>query len=312
MTSDREGPEHHGSTGDPEDSGSLGPVESPGAPSTPKDPAIPDAPQTSDSPVDPGTGPRSAEGTGLHPATGVPTGTAPRAVLRPVPEGFPTPPPRPARPNRRPALPAPEPAPGPRRSRILLAAAGAAALVLILGITGGVLAVRALTDDPDQADAPPAATSTDAGQTTATPTDEESDPPQGSPGSGASTHLGAITVRVVSTEVGLESVGDPSSPMTPRGQFVTVVLEITNESDEVLALGERGQVQLEGSDRGLHHPDPDASAAYEAPTSAETEVPAGGTGMIHAVFDIPVDTEPTTLHINLSRYGGAGVIPWNG
>lgn len=280
-----------------------------------EDPVHPQRPATPASPTTP-DGDGLHPSTDPHPSTGVPTGTAPRAVLRPVPEGFPTPPPRPARLHRRSALPAPEPPPTRRRPGILLAVAGAAALVLVLGIAGGVLAVRALIDDPRTARAPHSTTATERAPNASAPTDPgssaPSDPSRGAAGSGEGTVLGDVTVRVVSTEVGEESVGDASAPMSPRGQYVTVVLEITNDSDQVLVLGQRRQVQLETSHQGLHHPDPGASAALDASTAPDTEIPAGGTGQIHAVFDIPADVEPVMLHFHLTGDGGAGPIPWSG
>ena len=280
----------------------------------PHEPAGPEGPDRPDSPVEDSP---PAEDTGLHPSTGGPTGTAPRAVLRPVPEGFPTPPPRPARPNRRPALPAPEPPPAPRRSGTVIAVAVGAALVLLLGIAGAVLAMRALTGGPPGGAAPAVTSapqapeaSTETGATEDESAVEPDQNPSGALSSG--TVLGDVTVSVVSTEVGVASVGDDTAVVEPRGQFVTVVLELTNDSDQALSLGDRGQVQLQTSDGALYYPDPDASAALDAPTAPDGEVPAGGTGRVHAVFDIPADAEPQTLHIDLTEYGGAGPVPWAG
>lgn len=212
---------------------------------------------------------------------------------------------------------------------MILAVAGAAVLVLILGITGGVLGVRALTDAPRRAAAPPAAT--DDGQAPGTqdpgtapdpgaaqdpgssaPSSQTAPSPQDPAALGGGATFGDITVSVVSTEAGIDSVGDGAAPMRPRGQFVAVALEFTNDSDRTLLLGERGQVQMQTFDGALHHPDADASAALDAPTSTGGEVPAGATGRIHVVFDVPADAEPEILHIDLAEYGGAGQLPVSG
>ena len=239
----------------------------------PHEPAGPEGPDRPDSPVEDSP---PAEVTGLHPSTGVPTATA-----MTVPE---------------------------RRG---------AALVLLLGIAGAVLAMRALTGGPPGGAAPAVTSapqapeaSTETGATEDESAVEPDQNPSGALSSG--TVLGDVTVSVVSTEVGVASVGDDTAVVEPRGQFVTVVLELTNDSDQALSLGDRGQVQLQTSDGALYYPDPDASAALDAPTAPDGEVPAGGTGRVHAVFDIPADAEPQTLHIDLTEYGGAGPVPWAG
>lgn len=79
--------------------------------------------------------------------------TTARAVLRPVPEGFPTPPPGPGRPTRRPAVQqpgdaVPDPDDPQRKRLIIVSLVVVAVLVLVVAIGGSILAYRALSPRP--------------------------------------------------------------------------------------------------------------------------------------------------------------------
>lgn len=224
-------------------------------------------------------------------ATSPHTLTAPRAVLRPVPEGFPTPPPRPARPNRRPAPPS-EPAPAPQRPRSLLIAGIALTAVLALAVVvgGGILVFRSLSPA-----GPPAA------DPAAAPSDGSAEPAE--PGR---VEIGGATFTEVGTEVGVRSVGSQSSPVEPEGEFVIVTFEVENPSSAAIEVSQN--LSLE-TDDGAHAPDREATQAHVADSSRYGLVPPDGSGVFHAVFDVPFGTQPTGLHLDLAAAGEGGTLP---
>lgn len=235
--------------------------------------------------------------TGLHPATGVRGTTAPRAVLRPVPEGFPTPPPRPARPNRRPA-PKPDPAAAPRRPRTLLIAgiAAAAVLLLLVVVGGGILVVRSLS--PAAEPAAPAAS-------------EEQESQDATDGDGpGGVEIGEVMVTEVSTEVGVRAVGDSGSRLEPEGEFVIVTFEVENPTTSGIPIGS-GDVALE-TDGEMIPADKEATLAHTADSTAFSVVPPGETMTFHAVFDVPIGTQPTGLQLELAQIGESGTLPLGG
>jgi hypothetical protein len=248
--------------------------------------------------ADPATGLRTAAGdapaTDVRSATGLRGGTAPRAVLRPIPEGFPTPPPRPARPNRRPA-PKPDPSAAPRRPRGLLLAgiSAAAVLLLVVVVGGGILAIRALTPEAPVAVDPVA---------------QESEAPA-APDSPGQVRIGEVELTEVSTEVGVRSVGGQGSGLEPEGEYVIVTFEVMNPTDAGATIGQN--LALETAD-GAHPVDPGATQAHLADSSAYGTVPPGGTGRFHAVFDVPIGSDPTGLQVAISTVGQSGTLPLSG
>ncbi|MGP9538760.1 DUF4352 domain-containing protein [Brachybacterium sp. AOP43-C2-M15] len=261
------------------------------APGNGADPVTGDAPETSASPHHDDGQDYDYDGapaTGLHPAT------APRAVLRPVPEGFPTPPPRPALPNRRPA-PRSEPSasPRPRRGLLIAAASLVAVLVLAIAVGGGILAVRALSADGPQD--PPAASGT-----------EEPAAPSGA----GQVQIGEVAVTEVSTEVGLRSVGTDGTAVEPEGEYVVVTFAIDNRSSagvEVL-----DNVTLLTADGESVRADREAGQAHVADSSHFGVVEPDGTATFHMVYDVPIGTEPTGLQLDLSAIGESGELPLDG
>lgn len=230
------------------------------------------------------------------PALGQPTSTTPRAVLRPVPDGFPTPPPRPARPNRRPARPQQGPELPRSRRPMIVALATVAVLVLTVGIGGSILVYRALApEETSPAGSDPAATG-------------PADPTDG--GAAGQIEIGAVTVREVSTELGAASVGDP--PIQAEGEFVILTIEFVNDSD--LALLVSDSVTLETSDQENHSPSREASNAHLADTDAFGVVTEKSTQSIHMVFDVPIGSEPVAAHVDLSgnTQAGTGTLPLGG
>lgn len=248
-----------------------------------------------------------------HDSTGVPTSTTPRAVLRPVPEGFPTPPPRPARPNRAPALPSAAPATKPRSGRLGLLIAGIAAVALLVGIVGGSVAIRALSGNEEpQGDATPGGTadtnstsdptdggtvSAPAGTGTSASTSTASAPASAS--AAGSVQMGEVTVVEVSTASGLRSVGTGPSAVEAEGSYTVVTLEVTNSSDRTVILPNT-IARLRTSDGTIHPADLDASEAHSAPTEPRGVADAGESTRIHVVFDLPPNAEPASLLLDLS------------
>lgn len=236
----------------------------------------------------------AAAPTGVH--TAMRGGTAPRAVLREVPAGFPTPPPRPARPNRAPARPASTTSGrsgGARRSLILGAAAFGAVLLLLLVAVGGFVAFRALSGEDR---APAASSGTSA------------------PAEGAVT-LGEISVREVSTQAGLERVGPQAKPLRPEGEFVVVTVEVENSS-QAQVMATKPPFSLELADGTVVPADVEAGVQHDHEVDADRSlrVGAGETQQVFAVFDVPFGGQPKALKIDLSRVpgGGAGVLPLKG
>lgn len=238
----------------------------------------------------------SGQDTGLYSSTGVRTGTAPRAVLRPVPDGFPTPPPRPARPNRAPALKQPDPEPDPRPRWLVPAIAAGAVVLLVLGILGGVFTVRALTDQDPAGTADPVATG--------------SADPSGDPAGEVA--IGGVTVREVSTEPGVRGVGDTSTRIEPEGEFVVVTIEVVNDTANAIILTDH--VRLETADGTVHERDPEASSALVADSEASLLLSAGDTGTLHVVYDVPVGSDPVAAQIDLTKNpeAGEGTLPLGG
>lgn len=252
-------------------------------------PAVPGAPADEADPA-PGGPPASESG----PTTAMRGGTAPRAVLRPVPEGFPTPPPRPARPNRRPA-PTPETSagPGPRRGLLIAAIALAAVLVLVVAVGGGILAVRALTSEDPQGGA-------------ATPGSEAPAAPAGA----GEVQLGEVTVTEVSTEVGVRSVGEGSTAVEPEGEFVIVTIEVANGSEAGVSI--RENVTLETADGESIAADADAGRVHVADTEHFGLLGAGDTESFHMVYDVPIGSTPAALRLDLVTIGETGELPLAG
>lgn len=233
-------------------------------------------------PAQPTEGPDDLAETERRSVTGVQGVTAPRAMLREVPEGFPTPPPRPARPNRRPAK-AEDPAEsrGPRRGLLIGAIVMVAVLVFAVVVGGGLLAFRALSS---------------GGSDPATPAATSGAPQDGA--AGGSTTIGDVTMTVVSTEVGVASVGDRGSPAEPAGEFVIVTVEVANAGDAPASLTAEA-VSLETADGATHPLDLDASNAHVADTESPGIVSGGSTESVHLVFDAPIGAEPTALGVDL-------------
>lgn len=288
MQTDREAPDEGG----PSTDGDLR------SPSDPQDTAAAPAPSAhsdgtahsydyGEAPPADAAAPSDPAPTGTHPATGVPTSTTPRAVLRPVPEGFPTPPPRPARPNRRPAK-QPDPAP-PARSRgpLIAGIAVVAVLLLVVAIGGGILAVRSLSADDGEAPAAsdaPAASEAPAGTGSAT--------------------VGDVQVEATGTEMGVRSVGDSGSTVDPEGEFVIVSFTIANEGDQPVIVNDG--LELETADGERHPVDGAASQRHLASSRYNGIVGTGESADFHAVFDVPIGAEPTAFRLSLP--GGDGVV----
>lgn len=243
--------------------------------------------------------------TGLQPTTSVPTGTAPRAVLRPVPDGFPTPPPRPARPNRAPALPAADAPPPPRRTPMYILLAVLGVLILVVGIGGGLLVFRALSGDPQQPAAGPPATSQ-------APSDEPdatgSGTTSGTSAGGGSVVLGETAVTLVSAEQATEIAPDGESPL--RGEFLIVTLDIENGGDQALRLEDR--VTLVTSQGAELAPDQTASRRHTesgVESRHENYVQPRSQSLVHLVFEGGGSTDGAELHFALDSDEGQGVLP---
>ena len=231
--------------------------------------------------------------TGIHPVTGM--RTAPRAVLRPVPDGFPTPPPRPALPNRRPApKQAAAPATSSRRGLLLAGITVAVILLLIIAVGGAVLAVRALTPaDPATAGAPAS----------------HGDSSPASAGSGQ-VQIGEVSITEMSTEVGVRSVGDQGTSLEPAGEYIVVAFEVTNPSDLSVEIGDN--VTLETADGQPYASDAPAGQAYVGEGKDFGVLPPGETGVFYKVYDVPIGSEPTALHFNFSVLDESGTLPLGG
>lgn len=214
-------------------------------------------------------------------------------MLRPVPEGFPTPPPLPAVPNRRPAkVQDPDEAKGSRRGLLIGAIVLVAVLVLAIAVGGGILAFRALgSDDPGDSD-PSAPVGTAAPQDGA---------------SGGSATIGEVEMTTVSTEAGVRSVGSRSDPVAPEGEFVIATVEIDNRGDRAVPLTPES-ISLESADGATHPLDLDASRVHIADSKRPTQIPGGGSGTVHMVFDVPIGTEPSAILVDLGG-GTSGSLP---
>ncbi|WP_193103171.1 DUF4352 domain-containing protein [Brachybacterium sp. FME24] len=224
----------------------------------------------------------------MHSPTGLRGATTPRAVLRPVPDGFPTPPPRPTRPNRRPAPKLEQEAAPPRNRWVIASVAVVVALVLVVAISGSILAYRALSPESPAASAPSPA-GEDAGGASAT----------------GELALGDVTVREASTELGVRQVGNGASePMTPEGEFVIVTIDVDNGSDASVTI-EGGEL-LTTADGETYEPNADAAQAHVADSQGYGLVTAGQSGTFHFVYDVPVGSEPTGVHLDFSGNDSAG------
>ena len=220
-------------------------------------------------------------------------GTAPRALLRDVPAGFPTPPPRPARPNRAPARPH-EPRTGGlhgARGRILLGAGVfAAVFLLLLAIGGGLLAYRVLSP----ASPPPAA----SGKPTAA--------------ANGSVDIGKVSVRAVGTELGVTAVGPRSKRLTPDGEFDIITVEVTNRTEQPLLVFQSFKLTLE--DGTVIDPDRPASEAHVADSSYRALVKPDQSAVVHVVFDAPAGSSLSALEIDFPNNpdAGSGSLPLHG
>lgn len=253
-------------------------------------------------PDHPGTSPTSADGAGAEQAAeqaspspiDPPTAaaTAPRAVLRPVPESMASGPlPSPGVPNRRPAPKTPEAAPsGPRwNAPVIIAAAVIAALILVVGIGGSILVYRALSPAP----AP-------AGPSASAPED-----PGSAAGGSGEVVLGEVTIREVSTERNVRRVGEGSSGgLEPEGEFVIVTFEVVNDSGEPAVI--TGEEPLEAADATTHPGATDASGRHIAESEAYGLVRPGESGTFHIVYDVPIGTEPSGVAFDLSTGSDSG------
>ncbi|MDN5686167.1 MAG: DUF4352 domain-containing protein [Brachybacterium sp.] len=248
--------------------------------------------------ADPATGRSPASE--RHPETGLRPGTAPRAVLRPVPEGFPTPPPRPGRPNRRPAPSGDAEQPSRSRPAMIISLVVVAVLVLVVAIGGSIIAYRALSPDPSDA-ASPAATAE---------ADEDEDEDEGAAGEVA---IADVTVQEVSTEIGVREVGGPGAgALEPEGEFVVVTVEVANDSD--IAVSIAGHETLRTADGETYEPDSEASREHVAESKAFGQITPGESGTFHLVYDVSVGAEPTELELDFSENAavGTGVLPLGG
>lgn len=237
------------------------------------------------------------------PPTGIRTGTAPRALLRPVPEGFPTPPPRPAIPNRRPARKAEPEAPARRRGPIIASLLVVTALVLVVAIGGSVLVVRALTGpyaDPGTPANPPAAPTAGSDGT------DDSEGPSGAAGA---TAIGGVEVEVLSTERGVEAVGEGSTRLAAEGEFVIVTLDVSNGTDAPVSLREAADLVTEGGE--VHPPSPEAGRVHLADSEPWALLPEGESVQVHYVFDVPQGSVPVSLELDLrdNPDAGTGTVP---
>lgn len=252
-------------------------------------PAGDDGPQAADSGTEDSS--QDPQTSRIDPATGM--RTAPRAVLRPVPEGFPTPPPRPARPNRRPA-PAPEPAPArtPHRGLLITGITVAAVLLLAIVLGGGVLAYRALSPaEPTDSQAPAT----------------EEDPASADAAGPGRVEIAGVTLTEVSTEKGVRSVGGQSNALEPEGEFVIVVFEIVNDSDAPVSVTSSiGLATAEGEE---HLPHPEAGLVHQASSLPYGVVSPGTSEVFHKVYDVPIGTDPTGLTFQFSTLDESGTLP---
>ncbi|EWS82460.1 hypothetical protein BF93_11575 [Brachybacterium phenoliresistens] len=246
-------------------------------------------------PADPASSPDPAASPSETPlpAGSEPTTTRPReAVMRPVPDSFPTPPPRPADWNRR-RLREEEAAagsPSPLRTRPLLLAVGAiAALLLAVALGGGYLALRSL---PDPAASAPAA-----------------DPGTGDAAAPGSLVLGDLEVELVSYEPGIPSVGDAGDRRDADGEYAVLTISVTNGSAQSVNLGD--SVTLVDDAGTVHAPDREATVVHLADSAPYGMVEPGGTEVFHAVYDVPVGTVIDHAAVDFSRYpaGGSGELP---
>ena len=248
----------------------------------------------------PGAADAPAVGSPAGDAAEAPAPTSPRAVLRPVPEGFPAPTVAPPRNHRAPALPdtgaTGEPAPRSGRGVRIAALAVAAVLLLAVLAGGGVLAVRALTG---------------GGEDTAT---ASADPAASAPATGT-VALGPATFREISTEVGVRSVGDTADRLEPEGEFVVVTVEITNDGEApLLVTAGGGTMELVSAEGDRFPVSEEANKALVADSEAFGTVGAGETAVYHGVFDVPAGTEPTGLDLAFSSAPevGRGTLPLGG
>ncbi|WP_106507225.1 DUF4352 domain-containing protein [Brachybacterium timonense] len=226
----------------------------------------------------------SLKPTGLH--TAMRGGTAPRAVLRPLPPGYPQPP-RPTKPNRAPARPdASPPAPRPRiRGSVLLVLVLAGALVVAATIVGGVYGIQALRG-PSGGPAPSGSPSSAA----------PSDPtPSGAAARGV--EIGKVHVAEVSVETGIDNLAGHS----PTGQFVVVTMEITNSSLGAIIVND--PFTLVTSDGERISPDAQATKAKTSGKLPPSLMEKGQSAQHVLVFDIPANASAVAMNVDLSQNG---------
>lgn len=226
----------------------------------------------------------SSEPTGVH--TAMRGGTAPRAVLRPLPPGYPQPP-RPTKPNRAPARPdASSPAPTPRiRGSVLLVLVLAGALVVAATIVGGVYGIQALRG-PRGGPAPSGSPSSAA----------PSDPaPSGAAARGV--EIGKVHVAEVSVETGIGDLAGHS----PTGQFVVVTMEITNSSLGAIIVNDPFTLVTDDGER--ISPDAQATEAKTGGKLPPSLMEKGQSAQHVLVFDIPANASAVAMTVDLSQNG---------
>ncbi|MGY5766376.1 hypothetical protein ACXET9_14395 [Brachybacterium sp. DNPG3] len=231
--------------------------------------------------------------------------TTARAVLRPVPDGFPSPPPAPLR--RRPDAPAPT-AVASRRTRgpLVAALSVAAALVLAAGIGGGVLAYRLLAPSSD-ASVPDAGAPGTSEEADAASDGTRRDGATAAAGTAAtSVRIGDVTVREISVETGLASVGEGSGEVTAQGELVVVTVEVANRGLEPAVLHD--PLRLVTADGDVHDADPIAGDALDSPTRTHGTVAEGSSDSFHAVFDIDPGAVPVAVQVDLGSAIGEGTL----
>lgn len=140
--------------------------------------------------------------------------------------------------------------------------------------------------------------------------EDQASPSSADAGASGGTEIGGVIVTEVSTEVGVRAVGDSSSRLEPEGEFVVVTFEVDNPTATGVQIGS-GDVELESAD-GSFPADQEATLAHTAESTAFSVVPPEASMTFHAVFDVPVGTEPTGLHLDLVQIGESGTLPLEG
>ncbi len=220
--------------------------------------------------------------------TAMRAGTAPRAVLREVPAGFPPAPPEAERIHRPAPVPASTPEP-PRRSRtpiIIGVIAAVTTLALILAGTAGFFAWRALSSSSD----PTPSSTTTASAPSSTTQNKHS------------------KVTQTSIEVGIRAVGSGSNRMQAKGEFIVVTFTVEALSGAMIDVspGRATLVLKDGTEVPV-----DAHA-----TRAHTDIPpdgflSKGSKTFVYVFDAPIGAQMDKLRMDLLG-GGTVELPVKG